>query len=233
MPRTAEIFGSAIVAVGAFNPAIFSPDWLERNELLGSEDAEAVREKKSLVVSHQITVFETEWFAIQVLENQFSLTSKGALSPAFKDLAVGILTLVPHTPISAIGLNFIAHYRMESDADYYKFGDVLAPKHIWKELYPAPNEMVGINELTMLIQNGERGQEVKSANERRISIRPSTKIKFGLFLSSNDHRVIAANESDNKTAAECAAAVVAEDWQSSWDESTRVFEGLISKSLAT
>ena len=39
MTRTADIFGSSVVAVGAFNPAIFSPDWLERNKLIGQDDA--------------------------------------------------------------------------------------------------------------------------------------------------------------------------------------------------
>ncbi len=233
MPRTAEIFSSAIVAVGAFNPAIFSPDWLEKNNLLGSEDADAARELKSLVVSHQVTVYETEWFALQILENQFSLTSKGALSLAFKDLAVGILTLVPHTPVTAIGLNFLGHYRLDSEADWHKFGDVLAPKQIWKELYSVEKYAAGIADLTMLIQEGQRGQEFKKGDERRISIQPSAKIKYGTFMSYNDHRVVTANDADNKTAAESAAEIAARDWQSSWDDAVRVFDGLIAKALAS
>jgi hypothetical protein len=37
---TAEILASTIVAVGDFNPAIFTADWLEANGLIGSDDAD-------------------------------------------------------------------------------------------------------------------------------------------------------------------------------------------------
>lgn len=36
MTYTAEIFGSTIVAVGIFNPAMFSVDMLKENGLLGT-----------------------------------------------------------------------------------------------------------------------------------------------------------------------------------------------------
>ena len=126
---TAEIFGSSIVLVGQFNPAIFTADWLERNSLIGSEDAEYARASTNVLVSHAVAVCETEWFALQVLENQFSLTSKGALSHAFRDLAEGIATLVPHTPVTALGLNFMGHYKMSTEAGYHMVGDVLVPKN--------------------------------------------------------------------------------------------------------
>ena len=46
MAYNAEILASAIVAIGDFNPAIFTPDWLERNGLIGKDDADAAREEK-------------------------------------------------------------------------------------------------------------------------------------------------------------------------------------------
>ena len=119
--HTAEIFTSSVVAVGDFNPAIFSPDWLEGNKLIGKSDADTVRESKSMISSHQVTSFETKWFALQVLENRFSLTSKDALSPALKDLAVGIFQLVPHTPVTAVGLNFLAHFKLTSEEEYHRW----------------------------------------------------------------------------------------------------------------
>ena len=232
MPRTADIFGSSVVALGAFNPAIFSPAWLERNNLIGREDAEAANKAPSLIVSHQVTVFETEWFAFQVLENQFSLTSKGALTPLVKDLAVGILSLVPHTPITAIGLNYLAHFRLATEAEYHRIGDVLAPKTIWNSLYPDRNA-AGLANLTIKIQDAERGQSPRSGNERQISIQPSNKVKFGVFLSLNDHRQIIESSAAGMTTAEQAAAIVDSDWQSSWDDAVRVFDLVVSQSLST
>lgn len=74
MAHKPETFSSSIVAIGDFNPAIFSPDWLERNDLIGEGDAETAREGnygRQMLVSHQVSTFETAWFALQVLENQF------------------------------------------------------------------------------------------------------------------------------------------------------------------
>lgn len=229
--RTAEIFGSSIVAVGAFNPAIFSPDWLERNGLIGTQDAEAARQSPSYIVTHQVSVLETDWFALQVLESQFSLTSKGALSPAIRDLAVGILSLIPQTPISAVGLNFVGHYRIDTEDEYHKIGDVLAPKKIWNELFPDENSSAGVADLTIRILPTPRGKIPETGDEKRISIQSSTKIKCGIFLSYNDHHTVHADEGDNMTMAECTARIVDNGWQSSWEDAIRVFDGLISKAL--
>lgn len=232
MTRTAEIFASSIVAVGAFNPAIFSSDWLERNGLIGIKDAEVARQNKSYVVTNQICAMETDWFALQVLENQFALTSKDALSPALKDLAVGILSLLPQTPISAIGINFMGHYRITSEDEYHKIGDVFAPKTIWNELFPGENSSAGLDNLTIRIEPTPRGKISETGDAKRISLQPSTKIKSGIFLSYNDHRVVHVDE-DDLTMAEHAAKIVNDNWQSSMEDSIRVFDGLISNALKT
>ena len=93
MAFTAEILTSTIVILGDFNPAIFSPDWLEYNKLIGEGDAIAAREgseSRQMLVSHQVSNFEADWFSLQVLDTQFTLSSKGVISPALKDLAAGI-----------------------------------------------------------------------------------------------------------------------------------------------
>lgn len=233
MPHVAEILTSSIVAVGDFNPAIFSPDWLERNNLIGKDDADAVQEKgqgRSLLISHQVTTFETKWFALQILENQLSLTSKDALSPAFKDLAVGIFQLVPHTPVTAVGLNFLAHFKLASEDEYHRVGDVLAPKDIWKTLYP--DESAGLADLTIRIQPYIRGEPLKTKDEKRISLRPSDKFKFGVFLSYNNHRDVTTPDDDNLRPAERVAAIIDKEWESSWQDSVRAFDGLLSMALS-
>lgn len=230
--HTAEIFGSSIVAVGAFNPAIFSSDWLERNGLIGIQDANVAHQNKSYIVSSQICAMETDWFALQVLENQFALTSKDALSPALKDLAVGVLSLLPQTPISAIGINFMGHYRMTSVDEYHKIGDVFAPKKIWNELFPDVNNSAGLDNLTIRIEPVPRGKIPETGDAKRVALQTSTRIKSGIYLSFNDHRVVHADEDGNLTMAEQAAKMVNDNWQSSWEDSIRVFDGLISNALA-
>lgn len=232
MAFTPEVFASAIIAVGSFNPAIFSPDWLERNGLIGSDDADTARQGnqgKPLLISHQATIFETKWFAIQVLENQFSLTSKEALLPPLKDLAVSIFQLVPHTPVSAVGLNFFGHYKLATEAEYHRVGDVLAPKDIWKSLYP--DQQVGLADLTVRVQHGQRGELPKTRDEKRISVQPSTKIRYGAFLSYNDHHELPSGEGPDGRSAERVASVVDNEWESAWKDAVRVFDGLLTSAL--
>ena len=146
MAYTAEIFTSTIVALGNFNPA--TSHWLEQNGLIGADDAAGIREGadgSQLVLSRQVTTCESAWFSLQVLQDRFTVASKGVLSPAFKDLVVGILQLVPHTPITAVGLNFLAHFKLPSKEQYFQVGDVLAPKEIWENLFP--DEMPGLGRI--------------------------------------------------------------------------------------
>lgn len=233
MPYTAEILTSAIVVLGHFNPAIFSPDWMEKNSLIGSGDAESVRQGsqgKPLIVSHQVAAFEAKWFALQVLENQFSLTSKDAFSPAFKDLAVSIFQLIPHTPVTALGLNFLAHFKLANEDEYHRVGDVLAPKNIWSELYP--NEHAGLANLTIRVQQGARGDAVKSKDEKRIAVQPSSKFKFGAYLSYNAHREIAIGDEENVKPGERAASIIDSEWEPAWHDAMRVFDGVLSRALS-
>lgn len=231
MARTAEILTSAIVAIGDFNPAIFSPDWLQRNALIGEDDANSARDAhnaKSLLLSHQVSAFETKWFSLQVLENRFSLTSKDALSPAFRDLAVGIFQLLPHTPITAVGLNFLAHFKLENEDAYHRVGDALAPKEVWQRLYP--EEMPGLANLTVKIQRGTRGEGLKTKDEKRISVQPSGLIRYGAFLSYNDHHDLSSEDQENLPA-ERAAAVIDNEWEPAWRDAIRVFDVLLSTAL--
>jgi len=230
--HTAEILTSSIVVVGAFNPAIFSPDWLERNGLIGESDAAEAREGvrgRPLLVSKQATTFETEWFALQVLANQFSITSKKVLTPAFKDLAVGILQLVPHTPVIAAGLNFAAHFKLSSETEYHRVGDTLAPKDIWDALYP--NDRSGLENLTIRVQSGSRKKPVETKDERRISVQPSNRLRpFGAHLSYNDHHDVSGETAD-LTPAEQVVYIIETQWENAWNDANRVFDVVLSAAL--
>ncbi len=231
MAYTPEILTSAIIALGDFNPAIFSPDWLERNGLIGKDDADSAREGdqgRSMIISRQVATFTTGWFTIQVLENQFSLTSEGAFSPAFKDLAVGILQLVPHTPVTAVGLNFIGHFKLANEIDYHRVGDVLAPKDIWKSL--CPDDAPGLASLSVRIQRGTRDEPLETKDEKRITLQKSKKFKFGIYLAYNDHHDV-SDVDDELRPAEHVAAIIDNQWEFAWQDALRLFDGVFSMAL--
>ena len=234
MTYTAEIFTSTTVVVGEFNPAIFTPDWLERNNLIGEGDAAVAREGRAgsqLLVSHQVTSFETEWFTLQVLYKQFTLTSKGVLSPAFKDLTVGIFQLVSHTPVKAIGLNFTGQFKLNNLEEQHKVGDVFAPKDIWNTLYPE-EFFAGLANLTMRIQHGSREGGPDTQDEKRITLQRSSNFKTGISLSFNDHHDLVAGYDDKLLPTERLVNIVDEQWESVWHDTERVFDQILSIALS-
>jgi hypothetical protein len=232
MGATVDIFGSSIVALGSFNPPIFTPDWFERNNLIGSADAQIARGDSSLVISQNLTHVATEWFDLQVLHGRLAIESKTVLSPQLKDLAVGMFSLLLQTPISALGLNFSGHYKFDTVDEYHRVGDVLAPKDIWNQLYPPEkNQSAGLNNLTISIQPCKRTEVPKTKDRKNITIQPSAKIKDGVYLSTNDHREIVVPENENVGSADIALRIIESNWQSSWDESLRIFDGIMRSAL--
>lgn len=233
MTFNAEIFTSAIVVVGDFNPAIFSPDWLERNNLIGEGDAAVAKNGgtgRQPLVSHQVTNFETEWFTLQVIENQFSLTSRGVLSPAFKDLVVGIFQLVPHTPVTAAGMNFIGQFKLKNKDEQHKVGDTFVPKDIWNTLY-SDEFFVGVENLSMRIQQGSRDEGATTKDEKRITLQRSSNFTNGVGLSFNDHHDLTSEVNETSSPAERLVAIIDEQWESVWRDSERVFDQLLTKAL--
>lgn len=232
MNYAAEIFTSTIVALGHFNPAIFTPDWLERNGLIGSGDADGIREStdgRQIIISNQATSYESDWFGIQVLEDKITLSSKGALSPAFKDLAAGIFQLVPHTPMIAVGMNFLGHFKIPSQEQYHQIGDLLAPKDIWNKLYP--EETPGLGQLVIRIQKGTRDKPAQTKNEKRISVQQSAAIKFGIFFSYNDHHELTEIEDHELQPAEHAVRIIDQEWEPAWHDALRVFDGVLTATI--
>lgn len=232
MTYTANIFASSIVAVGAFNPAIVTPDWLEHNGLLGSSDAAEARDSPSLLVSHQASMIETHWFALQVLNNQFSLTSKSALSPAFKDLAVGIFTLLPHMPVTAVGLNFMGHFAMRSVDDYHRVGDVFAPKAIWDSIFDSRENNAGLANMSIRVQHAKRNEPKPPPDEIRVQIQPSAKITNGIYLLYNNHIATFSRETDDGVERTLGVAEVIEsEWHPTWERAVSVFDRLLAGAL--
>jgi hypothetical protein len=230
--RKPEVFQSSVVCIGAFNPPIVTPEWLNRHKLIGDDDADRARKNLSLLITPQVAQFESLWFGVQILENQFTVNSKGVVTHAFRDLAAGILSLLPQTPITAMGMNFMAHYKLASIAEYHQFGDALAPKSVWKNLVKKDGHQAGLATLTMQIREMSR-EKMSVANQDVVSItaQPSTQFPHGIFLMYNDHRVLSNKDDDEKMPAERAAELLDSDWECVQDEAKKAFGVLIQDAL--
>jgi len=226
-----EIFGASIIAIGDFNPAIFSPNWLLSNQLIGEADAETALLDEGLHISHQLARYKTEWFQLQVVGNQFSLTSIGPVTPAIKDLAVSIFSLLSHTPVTAVGLNFTGHYKIISEEDYHKIGDMLAPKLVWENAFIGEEKLsFGLDNLTIRIEKCSRGEEPVTKDLKRVTLQPSNKIKQGIFFTLNNHFDTTLIRSD-ESAARLAVSIINDNWDNELSTSTDIFGSLINSTL--
>jgi hypothetical protein len=223
-----ETLNASIVAVGSINPPIISLDWLQYNGLIGSGDAEAARARPDYTVSRQVTRFQTGVASVQALENQLSITSTGPVTPALCDLATGIFDLLPHTPVSAIGLNFVAHYKTEDRTTYHRVGDVLAPKDIWNNIFPG--KFNGLSDLTIVVQDGTRDNLAARPDLQRISVQPSMQVAQGICLIMNDHHGLDVDGKPLTTAAG-ASALTRKYWSATHERSLEVFERVLSLAL--
>lgn len=107
-----ELAGSnVVIAAHHFNPSIFSQLWLVRNGIVGEEEF-----RPGCVFSDQAANIASESFDLLVIPPQLQFMPKvpsdqqGDLVAAKVGAVVGAL---PHTPYSAIGMNFFWHVELD------------------------------------------------------------------------------------------------------------------------
>lgn len=233
MEPTLEIFGMQINVLGSFNPPVITPAWLSANKLLGEEDEKFAWESESLVITPEISRFETEWFSIQIIKQQLVLNSKGPVAPNLKDLIVGIFTLLGHTPISALGINSLAHYKIYSVAEFHKIGDVLAPKSIWNSMYPeTENQSVGLTQISIQVSPFNRADVMKSNGKaKNISLSRSDKIPHSIYFTFNDHYPISIENYTLDTDSELLIDLVQRNFDSSQEEAKNLFANVLNTAI--
>ncbi len=191
---------ASIVVLGHFNPSIFHPAWLAAHGLIGEREAE---QSKIDFATDAASVFHTDWLQMNIVLNRLQAsTTQEAYYEALRDILIGSLELLKHTPITALGLNREFHYRLESEKALHAVGDLLAPKASWNMLTKP-----GMRSLTMqgVRTDGRDGYEM-------VRVEPSTRVPQGIYVNINDH----FNLSNNKTiGAEDALTVLKACWKES------------------
>lgn len=190
-----EILFSNIVLVGSFNPAIFSPAWLAKNDVISEDEANAAEEP---VTHPQVAQISIEHLTITVETNKFMV--RYASDPAVRslDIVVQIFKdLLPHTPISAFGINYGEHWRTETPQQRLALGRALAPLEPWGEWGATfddddPQMVGGMSALVMKKPFSPKGTgENILTGYRRAEISPSTEIPDQLravLVGTNHHR---------------------------------------------
>jgi hypothetical protein len=175
--------GVQLVILGSFNPAIVSAGWLQANDLISSADADVA---EVLPSPGRASLFTTGWFQWAVYEGRMQLSSdKPAEYERLRDLAVGALKILNHTPVAAMGINRYFQCAVSNNEVWHRIGDTLAPKEFWcKEL-----ELPGMKDVTVTSVRPDN-----YAGEVNVSVQPSQIVTPGVYVSQNDHFVLRTTE---------------------------------------
>jgi hypothetical protein len=221
MSEATERLTASIVLVGKFNPAIFSPAWIARTELV---DDRALEAAKVSVIHPEIAVFEIGGYSFDIRTERFSV--EVASEPLVRALDATLVIfdkLLPHTPITAYGINYVEHFRLDSADRRVAFGRALAPLEPWgawgAEIGELKGDLTsGVVDLTMVQTYDPAG-----TGERRVDVQPSAMTELanaGVFVSVNDHRSLRGKES-------AGAKPVMEKLQSGFDDSIDIARSIV------
>jgi hypothetical protein len=210
----------AVVLVGSFNPGIFHPEWFRRQEILIPQEADDAKIK---VVSPEFTQVGFLDLKLDVLPERFTLvTHDASRAEKLQDILINVLTKLPHTPVTACGLNNALHFDLKDPAYWHKVGHALAPKElVWNDVLEKPG-------MQTLVMKGERGGDFPG--EVNVTVAPSNnpKMPHGLFISSNFHYPVPRNESGTPRS-ECVVPFVEREWKMALEQARRVAYRIFDK----
>ena len=95
---------SIVIAANDVNLSIFKPLWLQKNQIFRDEEFQG-----PVVITPVAVQIPTQRFQFMVLPNRIQMTFPAEYPEASSDISRilgGIVQTLPHTPYTAIGLNF-------------------------------------------------------------------------------------------------------------------------------
>ncbi len=218
-----EISGADIVLAGNFNPVIFTPAWFALHELLPESAAR-------LEVAHQhATALDTDWMRLNVTLERFHMTTAQAPYTRICDLVLRVFKeQLPHTPVSALGINRNVHFHVDSFLIRDRIGRTLAPVEPWgrwaKDL-GLDGEHGGMSSLTMSQIDPEDRLKGGRVN---VTVEPSKRVgsgRTGVYVSVNDHYQI--DHSDPRSC-EVSMKYLEENFENSMRRSADIIDHVMS-----
>jgi len=164
----------AIVVLGDFNPSIFQPLWFSLNGLVPDEEAKTA---DISVIHKQFASFSIGKILVQVDDSRLGLTTiESSQGPILRDLAIGTLSILEHTPLKAIGLNRDMVIALDTEEAWHAVGDRLVPKSDWMQIFDRPG-------MRHVVVEGKRPN--CSADQLHIRIQPSANRE--VLIAVNQH----------------------------------------------
>lgn len=194
-----ELSNVSVVLIGGFNPSIFSPDWFFRRDLITENDNQNQTENVE-VIHREIAIFKLNWVNLRIERNRFIAETTESPYVRLADfVAKTFLEQLPHTPVTALGINRVVHFDVGSFERREMIGNILAPKDAWGEWGPKITgsqslaEHGGLRSLTMQ----QKKSDDKIPGYINAKVEPSSKIgqgATGIFMEVNDHFELAKSK---------------------------------------
>jgi len=128
---------SIVIVANDLNLSIFKPLWLVKNKILLEEEIQG-----DMVFSPVTVQIPTDRFIFSVLPNRVQMSIPRHINNAYPDIKrvlEGVINTLPHTPYTAVGLNF--HYMIdcENQTKFYTWDKKLFASELAKKVVPADN----------------------------------------------------------------------------------------------
>jgi hypothetical protein len=206
------VSSAQVQIVGQWNPSIFVPRWFSDVGLLPKEEAENAQ---IAIIHEEVAQFGLPWVTVQVTRQRFIITTtQESYAEPLRDLALGTLELLAHTPTKMMGINhdFILSY--SSRAAFDALGWTLATPDCWPHL---SNPGVATMQMQGERKDGRPGYV-------RVKVEPILDGTFTVALGVNDHYEL--SEDDRSTSTEGARAILSDRWQGAGHEAREIVEHL-------
>jgi hypothetical protein len=212
-PQSSDV---SVVVIGGFNPRIFEPLWFSQQGLVPEVEAQHANAQ---LVDGQFARLDLPWAIITVIAERLDVTSneETVQTAQIRDLSLGILRLLPHTPAQRIGINHLGHFAVESEDVWHKLGHELTPKGLWEEVLERP----GMLSVTI------KGQRMDGyAGSVNVTVQPSVVVHPGIFINVNDDFGI---EPGLPEPAGRLADILEETWVEGEARSSRVMDAVMRR----
>lgn len=208
-----------LVLLGSFNPAILHKDWLLKQDIITEDEK---RDANIEVVGNELMKVSFNGIQIQCLLDRLQIsTSNISNAEQVRDITIQILTTLPHTPISACGINPRCEFIAESEDHWNKIGHTLAPKEdVWNDLLIKP----GMNAVSI---KGKL-ESITHNSEVNIQVSPTMEDRLSISIRTNCHFPI-PKESIERTQAEFVIDILMTEWQSATSLPRNVVSKILEK----
>jgi hypothetical protein len=213
-----ELEAANIVLNGGFPVSEITPAWCLSQHLLRQEE---VLDAKILLFLPELVEWTAGWLKVRATSEQLLV---GSVAPhhwqPLPDFAVGVLTLLAdRISIKAMGMNREMHFAVPELNRWHRIGDTLVPKAFWTRQIEGWS--AGMQSVVVELDPRPRTHQPEGlANHKLVvKVEPSVRAMPGIYVQTNDHRILAGPKA--------AADTITKEWDAAMARASDLAESIL------